>query len=246
MKKIVIGVIIMLLGISMLFHNIGAIPWNIYHVIVSWQSLLIAIGVVLLFDKKTDNKNAGVILIVVGAIFLIPRIFEDINIGRILVPLLIIAGGIFFIVKSVIGRKRKTSFFENRHYDNFNETYVEKSINNEEVIRREYVFTGVKERWTYGEIKKAEIEAVFSGVELDFTQAELSADVQQVVIRVSSVFSGVTLYVPAEWNILVQKTGIFGSFVDKRPNNALRSSSGKLVILDLEAVFGGGEIKCYK
>jgi predicted membrane protein len=248
MKKIVIGVIIVLLGIVMLFKNTGLLPYFIYDVIISWQTLLIAIGTVLSFDKKAHSRNAGVVLILIGFIFLLPELF-CIDLSRVLVPLLIIAGGIFFIINSVTGKNHKVSFFEHsrRHRKHSDEMpFVDSSISDEEVIRRDYVFTGVKERWTYGKIKKAEITAVFSGVELDFTQAELSDEVSKIVIHVSSVFGGVILYVPTEWNILVQKTGVFGSFADNRPYDVKQSVFGKSVILDLEAVFGGGEIKCYE
>jgi len=115
-------------------------------------------------------------------------------------------------------------------------------------VKREYVFNGSKEKWTYGKLRNVVIEAVFSGVELDFTQTELADDIKVAAhIKISSVFSGITLYVPDDWNIMVQKTGVFGGFVDNRPRSAEQNvNKDKLVILELEAVFGGGEIKCYE
>jgi predicted membrane protein len=92
-----------------------------------------------------------------------------------------------------------------------------------------------------------EIEAIFSSVEIDFTQAELADDVKVAArISVKSVFGSVILYVPEDWNITIQKTGVFGGFTDNRPNRVLQIASDKLVILELEAVFGGGEIRCYE
>jgi hypothetical protein len=49
-KKVVLGIIIMFVGVFLLFHNMGYFPWTIYHIIISWQALLIGIGFVLLFD----------------------------------------------------------------------------------------------------------------------------------------------------------------------------------------------------
>ncbi|MDR1762647.1 MAG: DUF5668 domain-containing protein [Dysgonamonadaceae bacterium] len=66
MKKIVFGIIVMFVGVLMLLFNLNMIDWDVYHCIMSWQALLIAIGVVLLFDRNRHNKNAGVILIAVG------------------------------------------------------------------------------------------------------------------------------------------------------------------------------------
>ncbi|MDR2805983.1 MAG: hypothetical protein LBB85_10195 [Dysgonamonadaceae bacterium] len=247
MKKVVIGIIIVMLGVFLLFNNLGFLPSSVYHLVISWQTILIAIGAVFFFDGRNSHKHesAGIILILTGTIFLLPKIF-DVNLSGILVPLLIIAAGIYFVVIAVTKRNGKNFFFEKKHFDRM--TFEEISVNEEGVIKRSYVFTGSKERWNYGRVKNVEIEAVFSGVELDFTQVELSEESETVQIKVSSVFSGIILYVPEEWNIIVQKTGVFGSFIDSRPRNAVRlaKEKEKVVILELEAVFGGGEIKCYK
>lgn len=251
MKKVVIGIIILMLGVFLLFNNLGILDYGLYHLVISWQALLIAIGATLLFDKKTDNKNAGVILILIGALFLIPKI---INVSsNIIIPVLIICLGVFFIVRATTGRKDvfifgrgKSSFGNIDSAEDFNEMpFQESAIDSNGFIRREYVFTGSKERWTCGKVKRMEIEAVFSGVELDLTQIELSDEVKRVHIMVKSVFSGVILFVPSDWNIMIQKTGVFGGFVDKRVFNSLKPD-GKVVVMELEAVFGGGEIKCYE
>lgn len=245
MKKIVIGIIILLFGIFLLFYNLGFLPWNIYHIVVSWQMLLIAIGAALTFDKSPSNKSGGIFLIFLGVVLIIPRIFNDISLTGILIPSVIILGGIFFIVQAVL-KRNDNNFFERKNFENFNEMpYVENPVNGQEYIKREYVFSGSKERWTYGRIKKVEISAVFSAVEIDFLDAELSPEVDTVFIKVSSVFSGVTLYVPDNWNIMVQKTGVFGGFSDKRAPHSV-PLGGKVVILELEAIFGGGELKYYE
>ena len=263
MKKIVFGVIIMMLGVFMLFRNLEFIPWNISHWVLSWQSLLIAIGTIMLFDRKTDNKNAGVILIMVGTVFLLPKIL-DVNLSGIIVPAIVIAIGIIFIIR-VSTRKKWNGFFSNVHvwkgsewkdgewkdhewkdYDYTKKKFTKTNMSGDGCIKRDYVFDGTKERWTYGKLRDVEIEAVFSGVTLDLSQAELSEDVKNAVyVKVRSVFSGVILYVPDDWNIMIQKTGAFGGFTDNRPRN-IEINENKKVILELEAVFGGGEIRCYE
>ena len=252
MKKIVIGVIIVMLGVFLLFRNLGFIPYEISHWVFSWQSLLIAIGAILLFDRKTDNKTAGVILILVGSVFLIPKInFLDVSLSAMLIPALVIATGVVFIIWVTT----KKNWWWKDHIKNHSEwkecDYTKKSFNTMSdngngYFKREYVFDGSKEKWTYGKLRNVEIEAVFSGVELDFTQAELADDVKVAVhIKVKSVFSGITLYVPDDWNIMIQKTGVFGGFVDQRPRN-IKVNEEKRVILEVEAVFGGGEMRCYE
>jgi len=254
MKKVVFGIIIMFVGVFMLFRNLDFIPWDVYHIVISWPALLIGIGVVLLFDEKPSNKSAGIVLASVGALFLLPRIF-NLDVGGFFFPLIIIVIGILFVIRSSTKKthrfksfgRRNTVLFDQRSEDSTGIQDSETGVNPDGFIAQDYVFSGSKEKWTYNNVKGIEISAVFSGLELDLTQIDLSSDVERVQIKVSAVFGGVVLYVPDDWNIIIQKTGVFGSFVDNRPRNVAQTSSiGRLVYLELEAVFGGGEIKCYE
>jgi predicted membrane protein len=255
MKRIATGVIIILAGISLLFYHSGFLPENYFRVIFSWPSLLIAIGAIQLTDNKrcSNHKDAGIILIFVGLVFITPKIlaiwlpeilFNSHHVRGFVLSALIIAFGVFLILKS---HKKKNTYRYQRYSGDFASIpFLEMPINDSGYIKREYVFTAIKERITPIEIKKVEIEAVFSGVEIDFSQTELSQEVDKIHIKVSSVFSGVTLYFPSEWNILIQKTGVFGGFNDKRFTKSMPNPNGKLVFLELEAVFGGGEVKYYE
>ncbi|MDR2691372.1 MAG: cell wall-active antibiotics response protein [Dysgonamonadaceae bacterium] len=234
MKKITLGIIILFAGVFLLFHNLGCFPRSIYHIVISWQALLIGIGVVLLFDKRPGNKNAGIILTAAGTLFLSARIF-NIDGSKFFLPLIIILTGILFIVKSATKKTRRfIPCGENNR----------KNSTGDGNIGREYIFTGSKEKWTYREVKTIEISAVFSSVELDFTQLELSREVS-VQVKISAVFGSVAVYVPGDWNIIMQKTGVFGSFADNRPRKATEAAGDKTVYMEVEAVFGGGEIKCF-
>ena len=251
MKKIVIGFIIMMVGAFLLFDNMGFFLPVVRHLVFSWQAVVIAIGIILLVDKPSDHKIVGSILILIGTLFILPKILPF-NISSFIIPVIIIAIGIGFIIKAATRKNEykdcETWFSQQpeykKHFTNF-----EKNVTTNEggVIRKEYIFAGSKEKWTQGKLKNLEIEAVFSGVQLDLTQAELADDIKVAAcIKVSSVFSGVILYVPDDWNIMVQKTGVFGGFTDSRPNRVLQIAGEKLVILEVEAIFGGGEIRCYE
>jgi len=253
MKKIVAGVIIMMVGVFLLFNKMGFFLPDVYPLIISWQMLLIAIGIVLLVDKQQDHKSAGLVLIVVGALFLLPKIFP-LNVGGFIIPVIIIAAGIGFIIKATTRKsEKKDKDYEtwcgdhpewNRHFRNFEKNITTRSG---DLIQKEYAFSGSKEKWTQEKLKNVFIEATFSGVEIDFTQAGLADDIKVAAcIKVKSVFSGVILYVPDDWNIIVHKSGAFGGFSDNRPNRVLQVSGEKIVILEAEAVFGGVELRCYE
>ncbi|MDR2622935.1 MAG: cell wall-active antibiotics response protein [Dysgonamonadaceae bacterium] len=252
MKKVTLGIIILFVGVFLLFHNLGYFPWSIYHIVISWQALLIGIGVVLLFDEKSNNKSAGILLAAIGTLFLLPRIF-DVDASGFFLPLVIIVIGILFIVKASTKKPHRFKTFgdyisfENKSGDSDGTPDAETGANNNGYISKEYVFTGSKEKWTFNNVKGIEINSVFSSVELDFTQLELSRNVEKVQIKISSVLGNVVLYVPDDWNIITQKTSVFGSFADNRTRNVVQSANnGKPVYLELDAIFGGGEIKCYE
>jgi len=258
MKKIVTGIIIMLVGVFLLLNKMDYFLPGVYSLIISWQTLLIAIGIILLFDKQHDRKTAGLVLIVIGALFLLSKI-SPINMRGFIVPAIVIAVGVGFIIKAAT-RKNGTNEWEtwkNEHpewdkqFKDFGKgiegIWKNMTTGNGDFAHKEYVFSNSKEKWTQGKLKNVFVEATFSSVELDFTQAELDDDVKVAAcIKVKSVFSTVTLYVPEDWNIMVQKSGAFGGFTDNRSNRVLQVSRDKLVILDVETVFGGGEIRCYE
>ncbi|MCL2598107.1 MAG: hypothetical protein FWD66_10770, partial [Paludibacter sp.] len=176
MKKIVAGVIIMMVGAFLLFDKMGFFLPDVHPLIISWQMLLIAIGIILLVDKKQDHKSAGLVLIVIGALFLLPKIFP-LSLGGFIIPVVIIAVGIGFIIKATT-RKNEMKDSEtwsskhpewNTYFKDFEKNVTTKSG---DTVYKEYVFSGSKEKWTQGKVKNVSIEARFSGVELDFTQAE--------------------------------------------------------------------------
>ena len=251
MKKIVIGFIIMMVGAFLLVDNMGFFLPGVRHLVISWQALLIGIGIVLLVDRPADHKIAGSVLILVGTLFLLPKIFP-VNVSGVIIPVAIIAVGIGFIIKAAT-RKNEIKDCEtwcgegSEWKSNFKDFAKNFTTEHGGIVRKEYVFSGSREKWAQGKLRNVEIEAVFSGVTLDFTQTELADDIKVAAyIKVKSIFSGVILYVPEDWNIMVQKTGVFGGFADMRPNRVLQVVSNKLVVLEVEAVFGGGEIRCYE
>ena len=249
-KKIAAGIVIMMVGAFLLFNKMGFFIPEVYPLVISWQTLLIAIGIILLFDRHSDHKTAGIVLVLIGTLFLLSKIFPLSGSG-FTIPIIIIAVGIGFILKATQKKANKDDEIWTSEHPEWSKYFKDFgkniTLNDGGIVHKEYTFSVSKERWTQGKLKNVEIEATFSGVELDFTQAELADDIKVAAyIKVKSVFSGVTLYVPEDWNIMVQKNGSFGGFIDSRPKRVLQISSDKLVILELEATFGGGEIKCYE
>ncbi|MDL2243334.1 hypothetical protein LJB84_00615 [Bacteroidales bacterium OttesenSCG-928-J19] len=255
MKKNVLGVLCIFLGLFLVAYNLNVVPYKLYQLIISWQSLLVGIGFILLFDKNRGTKEGGAILIIIGLLFLLPKVFFLPNIRTFIWPAIIIGVGMIFLLKS---NKKKNNHQQVFNFDKKNEdpdsfrmveeepVKSEKSHRDSGFIKREFFFSGTKEKWRYPNLHRIEIEAAFSGVEIDLSQIEFDPNAESIHIKVSSVFSGVTLFIPSDWNLIIQKTGVFGGFTDRRPNYYEQEFAGKPVILELEAVFGGGELKYYE
>jgi predicted membrane protein len=100
-----IGLLIILAGFAILFHRLGILPEKIDSIIISWQMLLIFIGVWNLFF--TNTRIAGFIMIVVGGFFLLPELFSlPYDFKRNFWPVLLIVIGLFILVKAFPSKRR--------------------------------------------------------------------------------------------------------------------------------------------
>ncbi|MDR1416083.1 MAG: LiaF-related protein [Prevotellaceae bacterium] len=103
------------------------------------------------------------------------------------------------------------------------------------------VFGGIHEKISIKNFRGGEINCVFGGAELDFSEAQLDEGVH--MLEINTVFGGVVLYIPVDWHIEVRQDQLFGNFVDTRPKPTFEVDEKKMLILEVTAVFGGGEIK---
>ena len=110
-KKYLLGVIVIAAGFLLLLSNIGLLPYDLKHVLLSWQMLLIGIGIVSLFSS--ESRTPGTILILIGGIFILPRIFDlHFNVWHVFWPVILIGLGIliygiaYFFVHEVFIHQR--------------------------------------------------------------------------------------------------------------------------------------------
>ena len=71
LNTIVTAAIFIIVGLLFLGRNFGIIDSYLFHILVSWQMLLIVVGVVNLIKR---HFFGGVITIAIGAYFLLPEI----------------------------------------------------------------------------------------------------------------------------------------------------------------------------
>jgi predicted membrane protein len=94
-RRFFFGFILLIIGLVMILERSGILSWEVYDFLLSWKMLLIAIGA---FVFLNGNRGAGIIVMGVGAFFMIPDIFEDYErIKRFFWPALLLLAGISFM-----------------------------------------------------------------------------------------------------------------------------------------------------
>ena len=79
-----------------IFHPFGRVFHGFWHFIFSWPMILIVIGLILMAGKR----SAGLVLLIIGAIFILPKIFIFSFVGfSLLIPLIIIGVGIAIVAR---------------------------------------------------------------------------------------------------------------------------------------------------
>ncbi len=227
-KRIYLGVFLIAIGGLWILERLDLIPEIWENIFISWQMLLIGIGV---FSLIGGNKTTGTILIVVGGFFLLDEVYSiPRELRQIGWPLIIIGIGVVLLITH--GRKRNdpkfTGHVSQEGMDYFDDLVV---FGGREIFINSQYFLGGK------------TTSMFGGTEYDLRQAQLSEN--GAVIECVSVFGGCGFKVPPDWTIKNEVTAIFGAFTDKRGSTFghVVSNPSKTLIIRGFSAFGGVEIK---
>ena len=226
-NRAIVGIILVLVGLFLVMRNTGIFPDFIENVIFSWPMLLVTIGLVITIGSS-GGKTSGVIVMAVGAFFLIPHIFrETFNVDMFWPSIFIIIGIIFIFSK----RKGWNSV---SRVDQVGDDYIDYV----------HVFSGGERQIVSDNFSGGKITAVFGGSEIDFTKAKLAPGVSY--LEIACVFGGTTIIVPDDWNIKIEVVPILGGFGDSRKLNPGRTiDTTRQLVIKGAVVFGGGEVKSY-
>ncbi len=221
------GIILILIGFVFIAKIANIIPNGVIHYIFTWEMLLILIGVVLISSR--ENKSTGLILILIGTIFILPDIINiPFAIRRFFWPILLISIGLIIVFRS-------KGIFAYRSSSEFN-----KGV---DYIDDVSILGGGEKYITSNNFKGGKITAILGGSKIDLRESQLAEGDQ--VIDVLCLFGGSSCIVPEEWNVRVDVISIFGGFSDKRfSRNNKPKDLGKSLTIKGIVLFGGGEIKC--
>lgn len=234
-RTLIFAFIVIGAGVLFLLRSIGILPYAISRVLISWQMLLIVIGVFNILS--TQHRVSGYILIGIGGFFMLDKLFYwDIGFWQVFWPLVLIGIGVAVLVNH---QKNQGQGYR------FNQMGARNSgFDDGDFIDEVTIFSGTEKTITSQNFRGGKITSIFGGSEINLTQAQLSDDKND--IEVVSIFGGSTLIVPPDWDVKVNVTAVFGGFSDKRyKRTGVEKDPQKLLRVQGVVIFGGGEIKSY-
>jgi len=231
-KRLYFGVILIALGVILIFERLNLIPESIADLLISWQMLLVGIGVLSLIG---GNRTAGTILIIIGGTFMIPELITvPHELRRIYWPLILVAIGVAILLRRRDSQKLppvtevNPEIPEGNSFDTFDDFVI---FGGREIFVNSQTLAGGK------------ATSIFGGIEFDLRKANLKPG--GAVIDCVSVFGGCGFKIPMDWNVRNEVTTIFGAFTDKRGDTYSDKyyDPSKTVVIKGVSIFGGIEVK---
>jgi len=228
--RLLMGIILVGAGLILLFANIGMLDWEIKHVVFSWPFILFIIG--LISFLSSSHKGFGLIAMLVGGFFLLPRIFPWMDYDlHMLWPVLLIAIGVYLIIRRVSWEGNVPNLFQRRG-----------APINADQIDDIAIFGGGEKTFVSENFQGGKVTAIFGGSEIDLSKCKLAPG--DHVLDTFAAFGGWEIYIPRDWRLVVDVLPIFGGFSEK----GLRESTEALpkdrtLFVKGTVIFGGGEIK---
>ena len=229
-RRIFLGLLFLAIGSVLFMHYTNLFPFGFPHYLISWKTILIALGALFIATEK--NKSTGTILVIIGGVFLARDIFQ-VNFWEIMqyaIPSVFILAGILILFPGTLLARR-------RRYTRTTEGSLK------DTISEVNIFSGGSKAIGSDNFQGGEITCIFGGSELNFRNARLAEGIN--VLDITCIFGGVTLYVPEDWTVKLEASAVFGGFSDARAESNVRlvTNPDKVLVVKGVVVFGGGEIK---
>lgn len=217
--KYLVALLFIVVGILLGAKNMGWINPYVFNVIVSWQVLLIVIGI---YSFMRGEITRGLILSCIGIVFILPKLG------------IVAYGGIFswpviFIVIGLIILLKPRRQMHNWHYSN------QHQINGDE--KNNTVDGFVYSNNSFGEIRQTVTDPIFKGGNLKNSFGSNILDLRrtsleegETIIMVECSFGGIEIYAPGHWNIRTEVQSFMGGVEDSRLKGVITDTSRTLVI----------------
>lgn len=226
-----IAILLIVAGLLILGRNTGILPHSVYHVILSWPMLIIAVGVYTLLQREVTG---GLIVIAVGTYFLLPRIdLFHATLSSMFWPVVLITIGLVTLFRL---RRRNTWAHSNHHYG----TDAHQYVSSDGYISSDNTFSSVRHIVSEEVFKGGFIRNKFGATVIDLRRSTLAAE--NTYLDIDCKFGGIELYIPATWTVRLEFTPVLGGCDDTRIPVANMDTQHVLVLRG-SISFSGLEIK---
>lgn len=222
--RIVMGALIILFGVLMLLDNLGYLKfWEFFQ--TYWPTILLVIGLVYLFRKLWLS---AFFFVIVGLLLLALNL--DLIPGSLwtyIIPIGVVIIGLALLLPATARRSRENS--ANYYQDQ------------REILNLAAILGGSVKKVTTTNFRHGDILAVFGGATIDLLGAELAST--GATLEVTSIFGGVDIIAPQDWQVDVQVSSIFGGVDDRRTTIAKEFQADRVLVIRGVCLFGGIDIK---
>jgi predicted membrane protein len=223
------GLILILLGAGLLLDQTGYIEIGDL-ISLYWPSALILIGIAGLFERRS-SKVWNSILIIFGVLMQMKRLdYIDIDIFRLLFPIILIVVGISVIFNTGVRK---------HHSPVEPEKWSKGSVSMEDTVDLSVIFSGIDTLNQSQTFKGGKLSAIFGGIDLDLRGAKLNNN--EAFLDVTALFGGVSIFVPDDWRVEVMGTPILGGWDNKTKPN--QDPNAPVLKIRGTPIFGGIEVK---
>ncbi len=250
-----IGIILVALGALLVINNFGIFDFNLSHMIFSWHTIFVVIGIIILSNSK--SSIAGIIFLVIGLWGYLDHIFPWLTDFAFsdLWPLLLIIIGLSLLFRKKDNKKNEWKQWHRDNYKDYNKSatdqnpyeYYKGNFENnveqktsEDSIEEVAIFTSTRRSVLSQNFKGGTVSAIFGAITIDFSKAKLADGENH--LEIASIFEGCKIFVPRDWKVIVNVTSVFGGIDDKRYVNFDLPTSNGVLIIKGAVVFGGCEI----
>ncbi|MDR2011175.1 MAG: cell wall-active antibiotics response protein [Bacteroidales bacterium] len=217
---VIAGIIFISIGLLVVGKNLGYISSYFFNILISWQMILIILGLFAIYWKKYFG---GIILISIGTFFIMPLIIEPCYSWiPVYWPVLLVLAGIFIFTYIIISNRKKIHISDcliDIGYD----------ANNEFVVSDNFL-SSIRKIIINEKFSGANIKNTVGLTELDLVRA--GHDPEDAIINIESFFGKVKIKIPYDWDVLIDIKSSLSNIYDKRKIDIKKCDSVKKLIIN--------------
>ena len=241
-KSITFALLLIAAGALMICFNTAFLnpAWKPFF--LSWQMLLFVVGCMCIcrahFLWGIMVSATGIFFLVEKAATLYPNVILYEHFASTYWPAIFIVLGLVIVLSFFI---RPSKCCKRHPKGNWIDDYKPSEYeNNDGKINYRFVFSGAEQVILDPVFKGGTIETTFGGLDLDLRRTSLAEG--KTFLYVSTVFGGVEIKMPENWDIEIVSKAVAGGINDERLKINDTDHSRKLVIV-CKCVFGGITVK---